>query len=329
MAHAELPSFADRVRATLDHRKLHLTVTPTEKCNFRCVYCYEDFSVGRMKRPVVEGLKRLISIRAPELLELQISWFGGEPLLQKDIVLEVSEHARTACDRSSALFISDMTTNGYLLDVGLARDLAAQGVRRFQISLDGDRETHGQTRKLADGGNSFDRIWGNLLALQGSDLDLEVTIRVHYQAGGKGELPGFVDRLMSIFGEDQRFRLFVRPISPLGGPRDAEVRRVSTEDNAQMLGALQQRAKSDEDKIATWALGRTSMCYAAAPNHFLIRADGRIGKCTVAMAKDVNAVGMLRPDGSMQLDQAKLGKWSRGLKSGVASELACPLHGIA
>ncbi|HEY0232414.1 MAG TPA: radical SAM protein, partial [Dokdonella sp.] len=68
-------------------------VLPTEKCNFRCTYCYEDFKIGRMQAPVVRGLKRLISNRAPSLRRLSLSWFGGEPLLAKPVVLEVGTHA--------------------------------------------------------------------------------------------------------------------------------------------------------------------------------------------------------------------------------------------
>jgi len=41
-------SNASAVRATLNPKSLELTLYPTEKCNFRCVYCYEDFALGRM-----------------------------------------------------------------------------------------------------------------------------------------------------------------------------------------------------------------------------------------------------------------------------------------
>jgi molybdenum cofactor biosynthesis enzyme MoaA len=95
-----------------DH--LHLIVMPTEKCNFRCVYCYEDFAIGRMKRPVIDGVKALIRRRVASLSPLEIQWFGGEPTLAHDIVCEVmndaqevacatvftawrNDHQRTAC----------------------------------------------------------------------------------------------------------------------------------------------------------------------------------------------------------------------------------------
>ena len=61
--------------------KLELTLFPTEHCNFRCTYCYEDFSIGRMTPEIVNAVKRLIEIRSDDLHDLYISWFGGEPLV--------------------------------------------------------------------------------------------------------------------------------------------------------------------------------------------------------------------------------------------------------
>ena len=40
---------------------LHLILMPTEQCNFRCTYCYEDFAHDRMSPRVVAGIKRLLT----------------------------------------------------------------------------------------------------------------------------------------------------------------------------------------------------------------------------------------------------------------------------
>src|SRR2546426_838955 len=73
-----------------DH--LHLILFPTEQCNFRCTYCYEDFAIGRMTAATVASIKRLIDRRLRGLRSLVVSWFGGEPLLARAVVEEISQH---------------------------------------------------------------------------------------------------------------------------------------------------------------------------------------------------------------------------------------------
>ncbi|HVR96858.1 MAG TPA: radical SAM protein [Thermoanaerobaculia bacterium] len=59
---------------------LELILMPSEDCNFRCTYCYEDFARGTMIPDVREGIKNLVRKRIKKLNRLHISWFGGEPL---------------------------------------------------------------------------------------------------------------------------------------------------------------------------------------------------------------------------------------------------------
>ncbi|MFM6074868.1 MAG: radical SAM protein, partial [Dolichospermum sp.] len=85
---------ANLVRARLiSDKAFELIILPTEQCNFRCIYCYEDFSIGRMKPEVISGIKALLDKRSSKLNFLNLSWFGGEPLVAKDIVLDISEYA--------------------------------------------------------------------------------------------------------------------------------------------------------------------------------------------------------------------------------------------
>ena len=77
----EPSSFDEQLAASVRADRLQLILLPTEQCNFRCTYCYEDFAIGRMTPEVVSGVKNLIDRRADGLSHLQLSWFGGEPTL--------------------------------------------------------------------------------------------------------------------------------------------------------------------------------------------------------------------------------------------------------
>jgi uncharacterized protein len=69
-----------------DNRYLHLILMPTEQCNFRCVYCYESFLRGRMSDEIKEGIKAYIGAQE-ELERFELHWFGGEPLLAAELLL--------------------------------------------------------------------------------------------------------------------------------------------------------------------------------------------------------------------------------------------------
>src|ERR1700758_3175791 len=92
---------------------LHLVLFMTEQCNFRCVYCYEDFKLGNIQDEVVTGVKNLLLKRIPEIKHLAISYFGGEPLLNKAGVLDMTTWAKELCDKHSVKYTGNITTNGY------------------------------------------------------------------------------------------------------------------------------------------------------------------------------------------------------------------------
>jgi hypothetical protein len=69
-----------------------------------------------------------------------------------------------------------------------------------------------------------------------------------------------------------------------------------------------------------------TVCYAAKPNHILVRPNGRLAKCTSALGRGDNDVGVLKPDGTLEIDPDKALAWSFGFQSGRADHLACPFH---
>lgn len=307
---------------------LHLILLPTEACNFRCVYCYETFRLKRMERWVVDAVKILLNRRTRDLRTLKISWFGGEPLLASDLVEELQQHAANLVTASPKTAIrADMTTNGSLLTLPLAERLAAMGLREYQITFDGCREDHNRKRVLAGGRGTFDLVWGRLVDLRQSSLDLRVTVRVHADRENLKGMVSFLDSYRAEFGDDSRFELFIRGLSRLGGENDASLPILEGDEGVQALQALRERAASLGLRQLPMRPS-DSICYAARGNSFIVRSDGRINKCTVALDHPSNQVGKMRPDGTMELWTSVLRPWMRGLQSGDRKELQCPSRGL-
>lgn len=80
-----------------DH--LTLTIMPTERCNFRCPYCYEDHRAADMEQFHIDAIKTYIAQKAPHIKGLNVSWFGGEPTLFPQYIEEVNTFAQAQAEK--------------------------------------------------------------------------------------------------------------------------------------------------------------------------------------------------------------------------------------
>jgi uncharacterized protein len=314
----------EQVSSCFDDGYLHLFVFPTEQCNFRCSYCYEDFEIGRMRPAVSDGVKALISQRCPELHTLQVSWFGGEPLLAKSIIEDISLHISQLALRHSVNYKANVTTNGYFLDIETASRLAALGVTSYQVSLDGPSEVHDRTRVRRDGSGSFSQIWANLLALRRSSLEFKIVLRVHFSPDTHESLEPLIRDINLEFQEDQRFGVFFKAVERLGGPNDSALRTFSRPEKENIRRRLISKLSRSSQEYEIAPCGETYICYAAKPNSLVIRANGDVAKCTVALYDERNRVGRLQQNGEIAIDQDKIRWWMRGFASLKDEELNCP-----
>ena len=314
-----------QIRSYLNPSHLELIILPTEKCNFRCTYCYEDFKIGRMKPAIVASIKALITERATDLTNLRIMWFGGEPLMAQDIVLDISQFAQTVCRDEGIKFSSHATTNAYTMDAANLEALVEAGVTSFQITIDGDKELHDKTRVLGSGLGTYDRIIGNLEQAQATNLAFDICLRLHITRQNVASIEAAYQTLKEKFGHDSRFSFFLKAIENLGGPKSV-AESVPDDDDVEdiksRVGNLLAQNERGSSEIAEY------VCYAARPNSFVIRADGSIGKCTVILNSPRNQVGRLGPDGRLMLEIDKLRAWMRGFETYDLGALHCPVDAL-
>lgn len=64
LSEAEIKSTLEKVKALLNNT-LILTIMPTEGCNFRCPYCYEDHEIATMTRATLDRIQEYIAEQAP------------------------------------------------------------------------------------------------------------------------------------------------------------------------------------------------------------------------------------------------------------------------
>ena len=131
-------------------------------CNLNCSYCFA--SQGKYK-----GNRALMSFetgkRAFDFLiensgtrhNLEVDFFGGEPLMNWDVVVKLVEYARSIEKQHNKNFRFTLTTNGVLLDDEKI-DFLNENMSNVVLSLDGRPEIHDHFRKDYSGKGSYDAI---------------------------------------------------------------------------------------------------------------------------------------------------------------------------
>ncbi len=109
----------------------------TNKCNFRCKFCYQDFTAP--SKTLSESQFKMIVDDLKDMGTIYLYISGGEPLLVNDI----DERIKYAAERIPYVH---MVTNGYLLDKEMAEKLATTGIDEISISIDGMEDTHTKYR---------------------------------------------------------------------------------------------------------------------------------------------------------------------------------------
>ena len=317
------------------NEKLNLIILPTEECNFRCKYCYENFTVKKMSEDTFNGIKNLLRVREKEISKLTISWFGGEPLLAYREIIDFLNFCNIEMKHPSAFEMkSNITTNGSLLLPKKLEELTSLGVDLYQVTLDGDKEFHDKLRVTKSGAGTYEMVINNLRKASELDIEFRFIIRLHINRENVESVKSLLGELSKFLEKDGRFVIYLRGLSRLGGKNDSGLPVASREfiaDNVLKLDKLAKELGLNTNLEAFPKLGMQGFagipqCYAASVGSFVIRADGSIAKCTVAFNDPRNKIGHISSSGELKIEGDKFSWWTRGNLSGDKDQLTCPLR---
>lgn len=158
------------------HLKYHLnrkvraiTLQVTQMCNLRCSYCpYSEGNNGQTRTHgsnvmSVETAKKAIDFLADRCMDnevVSVTFYGGEPLLEGDLIKEAVLYAEKVLEGKRVRF--SMTTNGTLLNSSILPFLEEHDFF-VTVSLDGPKDIHDTNRRFAaNGRGTYDAIIKNL-----------------------------------------------------------------------------------------------------------------------------------------------------------------------
>jgi uncharacterized protein len=131
----------------------------TQKCNFRCTYCFEKGKKTTSSEDVMSieiGKKSLdlITNLSKNRINIEVDFFGGEPLLYMDTLMKIVGYGRELEKKYNKIFWFSLTTNASLLTDKMIDFLKQENISLI-LSIDGCEKNHNKYRVYENGRGTF------------------------------------------------------------------------------------------------------------------------------------------------------------------------------
>lgn len=293
--------------------RVSLAILPTLDCNFKCSYCFEsDFQKKGMDELLMEGVVNFVKNRLRDGVKLlNVSWYGGEPLMKLPLIKEFTTIFKKLCADSNIRYTAFITSNGYLLNKETVELLLPLGITGIQVTLDGPPVIHNQYRPLRNGGPTFDTVFKNFVGLVKSNVNLSlIRLRVNYNEKTVDRVAEILDLIPSEIRNriDVYFRSIFRQVSDCSENKGNSIQYV----NAlfyKISVNLSRSAVEKGFKVSRISrFGKPFHCPSDYFDYFIIDPDGNIHKCDVAM-NALPPVGKIERSGEFRLIESEMAKW--------------------
>lgn len=279
------------------------TIAPTMKCNFRCPYCYEKgVDYKTMDRKTIDAVKKLFKKDKEISKKLFITWYGGEPLLNFDIIEELSIEAIALFGKN---YTASMVTNGYLLTPEIADKLCDLKIMNLQITIDGPPDIHNTRRKLPNGNDTFFVILENIKNLLNITQEITITIRINTDKTNIDRVDEVIQYLEHYNIKD-KVGFYLAPVDNINGTCNAAECFNTYEFAREQINFIQRNIDKTL-QLAHLPQRNISMCGAVANNSYVIDAQGDLYKCWNEIGNRENSIGSVF-DTSIDLNK-NLTRW--------------------
>lgn len=251
-----------------------LTLNTSLDCNLCCWYCYETHAKKtNMSLELVKNILLHLEIKsqADPFKILELSFFGGEPLLNYKAIKALLEGVKMLSERFDFDIHLTFVTNGTLINQKYV-ELLKEFKVRFQITIDGNKDTHNNTRKYKSkllGTDSYGRIMDNLKLLNEQEAEFYFIVRVNYETDTLKSISKLMADLE--FLDKRRTALSLHRVWQ---------HKATEEDSALLIDAINY-INSMGFVVSTFPLATNlENCYADNYNQAIINYDGNVYKCT-------------------------------------------------
>lgn len=179
------------------NKSLSIKLVMNLDCNLACKYCFEGKRKGShymTKRTACDfvGFVKKTIRRRKNIKEILITYYGGEPLLSRELVVSISERLKSFAEKRGLGLKLYLTTNGTLLTRETVKRLKPLGLKEALVTLDGPSEIHDVFRPFKSGRGSFDAIVKNLEEVRAK---VAIALNGNYVKDNYRRFPALLDYL--------------------------------------------------------------------------------------------------------------------------------------
>ena len=220
-----------------------------------------------------------------------------------DIISRLTEKIDRLLSAKKASRVTDIITNGYLLDARTTDLLSVLGVKDAQVTLDGTEEVHNLRRPLKGGGKTFGRILKNIKA---ASEKINIAVRMNVDYTNRDDIDSLLDVLVAE-GLSKKIHFYPGRTYPYTSScQDIAGACLSGEDFS-LLG-METVLKMIDKNFGALSLPRRKklFCLTDSDNSFVITPSGGIVKCWNDVGNPQRLSGhLMQPeDDSMQKNRA-------------------------
>ena len=265
----------------VDYRMPVIKIFSTNKCNAKCYYCFEEgISQIDMTQDVAEQTTRFIIENYPKK-HIQINWFGGEPLLNFDII----EMITLRLIEAGFVLKTHVTTNGSLITQKKINFFKKYyETVSIQVTIDEIGEQYGRIKRYIDISkeDAFAKVVNNVHLLLKSG-GISTRIRINFLKKNINQGMSVFDYLKEEFKYDSQIVIYLAPLTfDENKPYDV----VTEHTHLKLMQFYNSRGVVFDDKdkeksiLSSLSLKPKAIpCGACRTKNLTITADGHIYKC--------------------------------------------------
>ncbi|MBN2395785.1 MAG: radical SAM protein [Candidatus Atribacteria bacterium] len=278
-----------------------LTICPTLDCNLRCIYCYENRKTKHMGKKEIEKIKKLVANKIEKIKSLNITWYGGEPLLYPKIIDELTDYFIKECEKFNVLYNAKIVTNGTLIDKLDESFFTRNKINNAQITIDGPQIIHDQRKPFANGMGSFNKILNNLRTLLKKSLSVSVRVNIDETNLKKIEpLFPILEPLKRKYSE--KFVIYFAAVDTTGfgacrSLEEGMTRKNFSEYKLKLIDSSKNYGFTYEVNPKT----KFTNCMIYSTTSFVVDPECKLYKCWYVVGEQKHCVGVINDKGSIDM----------------------------